>query len=218
MEVQEVAPRLWRWTAYHEEWNEVVGSVYHEADDAIVLIDPLVPSDEAERFWRALERDLERAQKPLHVLVTVFWHVRSTRDVVERHRARVWAPSRGRAAIERRAGRVTDVFRPGDSLPGGIEAFATGRATEVVFWLPEQRTVVPGDVILGEEGGGLRICPRSWLPEKVTQAKVAETLTPLLDLPVEQVLVSHGEPVLGGGRRALAQALAHAQSSAATAV
>jgi hypothetical protein len=33
-------------------------------------------------------------------------------------------------------------------------------------------------------------------------------LTPLLELPVEQVLVSHGEPVLTGGREALAGVLA----------
>jgi hypothetical protein len=32
-------------------------------------------------------------------------------------------------------------------------------------------------------------------------------LRPLLDLPVEMVLVSHGEPVLRDGRNALARAL-----------
>jgi hypothetical protein len=36
---------------------------------------------------------------------------------------------------------------------------------------------------------------------------VAERIRPLLDLPIETVLVSHGEPVLGGGRKALARAL-----------
>jgi hypothetical protein len=32
-------------------------------------------------------------------------------------------------------------------------------------------------------------------------------LRPLLDLPIELILVSHGEPVLAGGREALARAL-----------
>jgi glyoxylase-like metal-dependent hydrolase (beta-lactamase superfamily II) len=217
MDVRELAPGLWRWTAFHHEWKDTVGSIYYEAADAVVLIDPLVPVDEAARFWEALDRDLGRAAKPLHVLVTVFWHVRSTREIVERRRARIWAPTRGRAAIERRAGTVTDLFRPGDRLPGGIQAFASGRATEVVFWLPEHRAVVPGDVILGDEGGGLRLCPESWLPSGVRQARVAEALRPLLELPVERVLVSHGEPVLADGRDTLARALAQAQSSAATA-
>ena len=33
-------------------------------------------------------------------------------------------------------------------------------------------------------------------------------LAPLLDLPVERVLTSHGDPVLSGGREALARVLA----------
>jgi hypothetical protein len=32
-------------------------------------------------------------------------------------------------------------------------------------------------------------------------------LRPLLDLPVESVLVSHGAPILSGGKQALATAL-----------
>jgi hypothetical protein len=35
-------------------------------------------------------------------------------------------------------------------------------------------------------------------------------MRPLLELPIERVLVSHGEPVLRGGHAALARALAQA--------
>jgi len=35
-----------------------------------------------------------------------------------------------------------------------------------------------------------------------------EALAPLLELPVDRVLVSHGEPVLENGREAIARALA----------
>jgi hypothetical protein len=38
-------------------------------------------------------------------------------------------------------------------------------------------------------------------------ADLATRLRPLLDLPIESVLVSHGEPVLTDGRAALADAL-----------
>ena len=203
----EVAPGLWRWTAWHEEWKEDVGCVYLEADDAVVLIDPLVPPDQAERFWRALDEDIERAGTPVHVLITVFWHARSAGDVVRRYGGRLWAPSRARAAIDRRTNALTDVFPPGDPLPGGVGAFPTARGTEVVLWLPRQRALVPGDVLLGAEGGGLRMCPESWLPEGTDHARLRESLAPLLELPVERVLVSHGEPVLSEGREALADAL-----------
>ncbi len=43
MQVQQITPGLWRWTAWHPEWKEDVGCVYYEGHDAIVLIDPLVP-------------------------------------------------------------------------------------------------------------------------------------------------------------------------------
>ena len=210
MQVTQLAPGLWRWTAYHEEWKEDVGSVYCETSADVVLVDPLVPSpaDEADRFWRALDRDVGRVGGEVHVLVTVFWHTRAAAAMVDRYGAHVWAPTRGRQAIARRAGVVTDAYRPGDSLPGGIEAFRTARAAEVVFWLPGHRALVPGDALLGGESGGVRLCPESWLPEGTTRADLAASLEPLLDLPVERILVSHGEPVLRDARAALAAALA----------
>ncbi|MBD0338740.1 MAG: hypothetical protein ICV67_05570 [Thermoleophilia bacterium] len=203
MEVQELAPGLWRWTAFHPEWQEEVGCVSYEAPDAVVLIDPLVPGPEAERFWRALDRDVKSAGAPVHVLLTVFWHARSAREVAERYDARVWAPTRGRAAIERRVGRVTDTYRLGDELPGSTVPLKTARASEVVFWIPAHRALVAGDVILG----GPRLCPESWLPEKRSLDDLADSLRPLLELPVERILVSHGEPTLAGGREALARML-----------
>jgi hypothetical protein len=130
--------------------------------------------------------------------------------MVERHSARVWAPARGKAAIVRRAGKVTDSFRPDDVLPGGIVPLRTGRANEVVYWLPHHRSLVPGDALLGDGKSGIRLCPESWLPEGRTRADLAASLRPLLELPVERVLLSHGEPVLTNAREALAAALADA--------
>jgi glyoxylase-like metal-dependent hydrolase (beta-lactamase superfamily II) len=216
MHVRQIASGLWRWTADHPEWKAEVGSLYVEAANAVVLIDPLVPGDERERFWDALDRDVRRANVPVHVLVTVYWHTRSARDIAERYDARVWAASRARAAVERRAGRVTDVYRPGEPLPAGIEAFPTARAGEVVFWLPAHGALVSGDTLLGDGAGGVRMCPESWLPDGKGHRELSAALQPLLDLPVRRVLVSHGEPVLEGGAEALARALGHTQSSRAT--
>lgn len=206
MHVVRVAEGLWRWTTYYEEWRDEVGCVYYEAPDAVVLIDPLVPTEqsESERFWEALDRDVKRADRPVHVFITVFWHVRSAGEIVRRYGGRLHATSRARAAIQRRSDAVTDVFRPGEPLPGGIEALASGRATEVVYWIPEHGAVVPGDVLLGDGHGGLRLCPQSWLPAGIDHARVRAALKPLLALPVKHVLVSHGDPVTdhAGGRLA----------------
>ena len=119
----------------------------------------------------------------------------------------MWAPRRGRPAIERRAGVVTDAFAPEDELPGGLKSLRTARAAEVVYWIPDHGALVPGDVLLTDKQGGIRLCPASWLPESIDQPRLAESLRPLLDLPVERVLLSHGQPVLAGAKPALAAAL-----------
>jgi glyoxylase-like metal-dependent hydrolase (beta-lactamase superfamily II) len=195
MNLTEISTGLRRWTAWHEEWRQHVGSVVVETPDEVVVIDPLVPGEDADAVWAAIERG-----KPVHVLVTVFWHTRSTAAVVERTGASVWAPSRGRAAIARRAGSVDRPFRPGEPLPGGIEALATARANEVVYSVPTHAAVVPGDVVLGaKEGPGLRLCPAGWLPDGVGLDELRRSLLPLLERKVDRVLVSHGEPVLEDG-------------------
>ena len=54
------------------------------------------------------------------------------------------------------------------------------------------------------------MCPESWLPGKTDHAELAESLRPLAALAIERILVSHGEPVLANGRRALTAALSGA--------
>jgi glyoxylase-like metal-dependent hydrolase (beta-lactamase superfamily II) len=208
MRVEELAPGLWYWTAYHEEWKQEVGCASVETADGLVLIDPLVPPGaDRERFLAALDRDVERSGGAVHVLVTVYYHARSARELVERYGGRLWASTRARAAIARRAGEPTDRFRPGDRLPGGIRPLATGSGSEVAYLLPDQRALVFGDVVLGADGGGVRLCPASWLPTGTDHERVRAQLQPLLDEQLECIVVTHGEPVRSGGRAALEQAL-----------
>lgn len=209
MQVEKLAEGLWRWTAWHPEWQREVSCVYAETAAGIVLVDPLVPEvpEDRERFWRALDGDVARADGRLAILVTVFFHTRSAGTVAKRYKAPVWAPSRARAAVARRAARDVRGFRPGDRLPGGVQALATARSNEVVLWLPGHRALVAGDVILGE-GDGLVLCPGSWLPAGTTVEALRASLLPVLDLPVERVLLSHGEPVRRNGLSALQTLLA----------
>jgi hypothetical protein len=189
--VEEVAPALRRWTAYHDHWEENVASLALDSGDGLILFDPLDPPAEL--------------RSPAHVLLTVFWHGRSTGEL---DAGRVWAQSRSARPLENRGVTVTDSFRAGDELPAGIQSFQTARSNEVVFWLLEQRAVVVGDVLLGAgakpraTSDPLRLCPERWLG-KGTHDDLRETLRPLLDLPVELVLTAHGEPVLRDGATAL---------------
>ena len=196
MEVARIDQGLWRWTAPHPEWKvgddweQEVGCVYWEADDAVVLIDPLVPSDpaERERFLAALDRDVERAQRPVRILLTCEWHDRSADELTGRYGAQCRLP-----------------FAAG-TLPGDIRAVEARVAQEVVYWLSEPRTVVPGDTLVGTDDG-VAMCPESWLEGRGGMPQLRHDLAPLLDLPVERVLTSHGSPALSGGHAALVQAL-----------
>jgi hypothetical protein len=190
--METIAPGLRRWTAWHEEWEDKVASLAFESGDGLVLIDPIDTPQEL--------------GQPEHVLLTVFWHGRTASKL---HAEHVWASTRSAQPLRNRGIEVTDPFRAGDELPGGISAVQTARATEVVYWLPGADAVVVGDVLLGAGAKPratedvLRLCPERWLG-KSTHADLRKSLRPLLDLPVERVLVSHGRPVLSDGKSALA--------------
>ena len=67
-----------------------------------------------------------------------------------------------------------------------------------------------GDVLVGTGGGELSLCPESWLEElsaPPTLGELRTALSVLGDLDAELVLVSHGDPAIGGGRAALARVL-----------
>jgi hypothetical protein len=122
MRVQELAPGLWRWTARHpawgvhsDDWDPEVGCLYHEAADAVVLVDPLVPADDEERFWSALDADVLRAAKPVHVLLTAIWHGRSSTALADRYGAEIWAGEDSHA-LDRET-KPTRTFRPGSGCP-----------------------------------------------------------------------------------------------------
>jgi hypothetical protein len=196
-ELTEIRPGLHRWTAPHPayepdpepdspaDWPELVGCVAYEASEALVLIDPLVPED----LWPALDRMAEGRQ--VAVLTTIGFHRRSRDAVAERYGA--------------------STSRAKKMLPQGVETIPIPRAGETMIWIPEQATLVPGDRLLGGRDGALRVCPDSWLrylSSGITGAELRAALRPLLELPIELVLVSHGEPVLADGRDALARAIA----------
>ena len=53
---------------------------------------------------------------------------------------------------------------------------------------------------------GITVCPDTWLEGDASRV-LRQELRSLLELPLERVLVSHGDPVLENGRTALERAL-----------
>jgi hypothetical protein len=199
--LQELARGLYRWTARHPDadpnpqpgspadWGPDVGSVAYAARDSLVLVDPLVPEDRAD-LMSALDALVHRHGKRVAILTTLQFHRRSRDDLAARYGA--------------------STSRAKKTLPAGVETIPVRRAGETMVWIPEHGALIPGDRLLGDDRGGLRLCPDAWLrylPSKMKQAGLREALRPLLDLPVEMVLTSHGDPVLGDGRDAIRRAL-----------
>ncbi|HEY1479745.1 MAG TPA: hypothetical protein VGF46_06925 [Gaiellales bacterium] len=85
MEVERLAAGLWRWSVEPGRW-----SVYAETAQAILLVDPLLPdegSDDEDRFFEALDRDVARCSLPVFVVETSVGRARDAVRIHARYRA-----------------------------------------------------------------------------------------------------------------------------------
>ena len=151
------------------------------------------------------------------------WHERDAQSLVERLGVPVYTPLPDTAEDILRTYGVTvdqgwispDVrwlvdgetgnahwYSAGDRLPIGVQAFPGQKPNDLVLWVESHRAVVAGDT-LADFGDGPQINPR-WLRAGVTRQQVVDGLRPLLALPVEHLLETHGGPF---DRAALERAL-----------
>jgi glyoxylase-like metal-dependent hydrolase (beta-lactamase superfamily II) len=186
-----------------------------------ILVDPLsgplrstkgsLVADESEQLLAALD---EIVRGRVRILVTTPFHVRGSELLWRRWRDRHEVTIFGH---EHCASRLDDrsAFRPlrgGETLDGGVRAHTIGRPrrAETPFELPSHRAVAFGDTVL-EVDGEPRVWPRHRNGERRRvwyEERFRPSLEALTRLDVERVLVTHGEPVLRDGARALAAALA----------
>jgi hypothetical protein len=189
VEVRDVADGLWLWRQPHPAWREgfdwepEVASFAVESRGVRLLLDPLAPPPEARDAWARLA-----AFRPDVVVVLKPDHVRDVDLFVRWSGASAYGPwLYWRDDIPQTE---LEPLRPGDELPGGLQAHRDGRDTlETPLYLPEQRALVFADGMTAP-GGVLRIWATPWHEERVLPAFRA-----LAELPFERVLVSHGEPV-----------------------
>jgi hypothetical protein len=99
------------------------------------------------------------------------------------------------------------VVDAGAELPGESQVLAHRQVYDgTPLFLRSHAAIVPGDIVVGV-AGELRFwwVSENEQDEREYQDEHLPSLAPWLDLPIEHVLVSHGEYVAGGGR-ALADA------------
>ena len=70
--------------------------------------------------------------------------------------------------------------------------FPGKEANDLVLWIESRRALVAGDTLI-DRGNGL-VFPADWANKGVPAEQILESLQPLLELPVELVLPTHGAP------------------------
>lgn len=207
--LDEVAPGLWRFTVARNGLPPTMSAYALRDREDTILVDPLV-ARESEPLLAALD-GIVRGR--VRILVTTPFHVRGSellwRRWRDRHEVTIFGHEYCATRLDDRS-----AFRPlrgGETLEG-VRAHAIGRPrrAEIPFELPSHRALAFGDTVL-EIDGELRVWPRH--PESEGHRTWYEqhflpTLDALARLDVERVLVTHGEPVLRDGARALAASLA----------
>ncbi len=216
--MEELLDGVFRWKLPHPEWTpedaedgegwgRIVASYLVETEDGPVLVDPLVGAD----GWEVLDGAI--GGRTPHVVITLFWHTRSTPAVLERYPGAVAWVHEPAADLVRERGVEPRTFLPGDALPGALQAIDVHRAYEVAYLVPDRRALAVGDILRGATDGGARLLPRSWHGGDYDELCRALRDT-LLPLAVEHLLLTHGDPVVDEARDALERAL-HSPPSAA---
>jgi hypothetical protein len=187
VEVRDVADGLWLWRQPHPAWEPgggwepAVSSFAVESRGTSLLLDPLAPAPSARAVW-------DRIQRVDAILVLKPDHIRDVDLFARWFGARAFGPQLyWRDDVPRTE---LEAIRPGDELPGGLQALYDGRGMqETPLYLPEQRALVFADALTAPQGE-LLVWSTPW-----HESRTLPALRALLELPFEHVLVSHGEPV-----------------------
>jgi glyoxylase-like metal-dependent hydrolase (beta-lactamase superfamily II) len=198
--VREVRAGVWHWEARHPEWNErqwwgpLVSSYVIDDGARLVVFDPLAPPPELEKLVE--ERDPA-------IVLTCPWHRRDAEVLANRYGAPLYVPPPDEGDPAPVDGAV---FREGDRLPVGVEAFPGMEPNDLVLWVESHGALVAGDT-LQDRGDGLQFLGdlANNVPGNVDVEEIRERMQPLLALPVEVVLLTHGAPA---DKAALERALA----------
>ncbi len=192
--MQEIAPGIWHWKARHPHIGMEVSSYFLPGEG--VLLDPLVPDSELER--------LEELGPPRDILLTNRHHWRDCAKLAERFGLKVRVPRVG--LHEFGDGDPVEPYDFGDSLAGGavtVHEIGSICPDESALHIPGASALAVADGVVSYDG--LRFVPDNLMDDpEDTKAGLREAYGRLAaELEFDNLLVAHGEPVVGGAREAL---------------
>jgi hypothetical protein len=202
--MEEIAPGIFHWTAFHQGINMLVCSYYVEP--AGIVIDPMVPEDVGLEWFEG------RSLAPQQAILTTRHHYRHSDQFAARFGLTVRASSPGMHEFEG-TDRVVEPFEFGDEVAPGVTAVGTNSIS------PDDTTlhIAHGDGALAfadglirPPGGPLGFVPDYLIgddPEPV-KAALTDAFRGLLERRFDTLLFAHGEPLVGGGHAALSDFVA----------
>src|SRR5439155_15641090 len=157
-------------------WGPEVSSYAIDDGDRLLLFDPLALPTEINELASGRETA---------IVLTCPWHRRDALDLAERLGAPIYVPPPDPPDPNPVEGHV---FRAGDRLPVGVEAFPGMEPNDLVLWIESRRALVAGDTLI-DRGNGLEFpAEQGEQVRGVPAERILEALPPLLELPVEPVL------------------------------
>jgi hypothetical protein len=192
--MEEIAPRLWHWTARHPKIHIEVSSYF--LPEHGLLLDPLIPPEGPER--------LEELAPPREILLTNRHHWRDCGKLIERFGCTVRAPRVGMHEFS--DGQPVEPYDFGDSLAGGAVTVYEVDAIcpdESALHIPSVSALAVADGVIHYGALGFVSDDLMDDPED-TKVALKEAYARLADeLEFEHLLTAHGDPVVGGAREAL---------------
>lgn len=191
--MNEILAGVFHWKQHHPNIGAEVSSYYLVEER--VLIDPMEP-DEGIDWFR------ERGE-PVHVVLSNRHHYRDTAKFVDAFGCSVHASRPGMHEFD--SGEPVEPFDFGDELPGGLRALEAGAICpdDTALFIPARAALSVADGVINY--GGLGFVPEEHLgddPDAVRRA-VRDSYARMLDLDFDNLLVAHGDPVVGGAKEAL---------------
>jgi hypothetical protein len=202
-QIREVLPGVWHWTAIHPKIRVPVDSYYIES--ARVVLDPMVPREGLEWF--------EGRETPSQIVLTNRHHLRHSERYAQAFGCPIRCSKTGLHEFER--GLKVEGFAFGDELAPGITAHQLGAIcpddTALHIRTGDTGALAFADGLTRPRGDGLTFVPGFLMgddPSSV-RAGLREALRRLLGLDFDSLLFAHGEPLVGSGKVALREFVAH---------
>jgi hypothetical protein len=193
--MQEILPGIHHWTALHPKIKTRVSSYYVEPAGA--LLDPMLPDEGLEWFE-------SRETKPQQILLTNRHHYRDSDRFREAFDLPVRASKPGLHEFE--GGPEVEGFEFGDELAPGIKAIEIGGICpdDSAFHIDVAEGAIAFADALIRYGDEISFVPDGLMgdPRRDKEAMM-DSFRGLLARDFDHLLFAHGEPMIGGGRKAI---------------